>query len=172
MRTHDIEIPAFLSHLKMYGGYPVPFFQMYIDGKPDFRVVDPEKTLRCIKESLCAICGVKLGEFCYFIGGDLCKDNHLFADPPMHEQCAEFASKICPFVSGNRQEYSSRPVDPTVIRTEEMASAVRPKQMYILRTRTKKVGFVNVNGSRLIQSWIWSRVKEIPVESPNVAIRS
>src|SRR5260370_22815816 len=88
--------------------------------------------------------------------------------PPMHEQCAEFASKICPFVSGNRQEYSSRPVNPTVVRTEEMASAIRPKQMYILRTRTKKVGFVNVNGSRLIQAWIWSRVREIPVERTDV----
>jgi hypothetical protein len=37
-------IPEFLSHLKTYGGYPVPFTQLWIDGKPDFRAVDPTKT--------------------------------------------------------------------------------------------------------------------------------
>jgi hypothetical protein len=75
-----IEIPKFLSRLKTYGGYPVPFVQLWIDGKPDFRVIDPEKVARCVNEKLYAICGVRLGEFCYFIGGDLCKQNHLFTD--------------------------------------------------------------------------------------------
>lgn len=82
-----IEVPQFLSHLRTYRGHPVPFTQMWIDGKPDFRVVDPEKSIKCIHEKLCAICGVKLGEFCYFIGGPLSKQNRLFVDPPMHEQC-------------------------------------------------------------------------------------
>jgi len=31
------EIPTFLCHLKTYSGYPVPFAQVWIDGKPDFR---------------------------------------------------------------------------------------------------------------------------------------
>jgi hypothetical protein len=35
------EIPAFLSHLKTYNGYPVPFVQMYIDGKPDSASLPP-----------------------------------------------------------------------------------------------------------------------------------
>ena len=95
-------IPDFLAHLPRFGEYPVPFTQMWIDGKPDFRVVDPEKSLKCIQEKLCAICGVKLGEFCYFIGGPLSKQNRLFVDPPMHEQCAVFASTVCPFVSGEK----------------------------------------------------------------------
>src|SRR5260370_7443741 len=103
------EIPTFLSHLKTYTGYPVPFVQMYIDGKPDFRVIDPERSDECLHDKLCAICGRRLGEFCYFIGGALCRENHLFADAPMHEQCADFASKTCPFVSGKKLEYSTRP---------------------------------------------------------------
>lgn len=46
MNTDDkkvIEIPSFLSHLKTYGDYPVPFVQIWIDGTPDFRVIDPER---------------------------------------------------------------------------------------------------------------------------------
>ena len=154
-------IPSFLAHLKTYGDYPVPFTQMWIDGKPDFRAVDPKKVFQCVDGELCAICGRKLGEFCFFIGGDLSKDNKLFADPPMHAKCAEFAAKACPFVSGERLEYSGRPVDETVVQIEQMASLVRPRQMYILKTHTKKIGFVTVNGSRMIQAWTWSETRPI-----------
>ena len=160
-RATGIEIPKFLSHLKTYGGYPVPFVQMYFDGKPDFRVIDPERSDECLRDKLCAICGKRLGEFCYFIGGALCKENHLFADAPMHEDCADFASKTCPFVSGKKHEYSTRPVDETVTTVLEMASPVRPEKMFIFKTRTKTVQRVEVNGSPFIQAGPWSRVTEI-----------
>ncbi len=74
-------ISDFLARLPLFGEYPVPFMQMWIGGKPDFRVVDPENPLKCIQEKICALCGVKLGEFC-FIGGPLSKQNRLFGDPP------------------------------------------------------------------------------------------
>jgi hypothetical protein len=154
-------IPDFLAHLPRFGEYPVPFTQMWIDGKPDFRIVDPEKSLKCIQEKLCAICGAKLGEFCYFIGGPLSKQNRLFVDPPMREQCAVFASEVCPFVSGQKDEYSKRPVDEKVMRVHEMASAVRSEVMYILKSRTKNFGTIKLNGSLMIQAGQWSRITEI-----------
>jgi len=109
--TTGIEIPKFLSHLKTYGGYPVPFVQMWIDGKPDFRVIDPVKTTRCVNEKLCAICGVKLGEFCYFIGGDLCKQNHLFTDPAMHAWTVRgvFYTSLRVLVGQERRRKNPRP---------------------------------------------------------------
>jgi hypothetical protein len=158
--TH-IEIPKFLSHLETYGGYPVPFVAKWIDGKPDFRVVDPEKIERCVNEKLCAICGVRLGEFCWFIGGELCKANGLFVDPAMHEHCTEFSTRACAFLSGKKPEYSNRPVDETVVRVEHMAVATRPKQMYLFKSRTKKFRFVQLDGSVFIQSGPWSRVTEL-----------
>lgn len=157
------EIPQFLSHLPTYGGYPVPFTQKWFDGKPDFRVIDPDKATECIDQKLCAICGRRLGEFCWFIGGDKAKDVHLFLDPPMHEQCTEFASRTCPFVSGQRQEYSHRPVNENTVTVKAMEHSVRPT-MYMMRTRTKKIGFVKVGGEQMIQAWIWSKVKEIPTK--------
>ncbi len=157
----QVDIPTFLSHLKTYGGYPVPFVQMWIDGKPDFRVIDPTKVQQCVNRKLCAICGVKLGEFCFFIGGDLCKQNHLFTDPTMHGPCAEFATRACAFLSGKKAEYSDRPVDGSVVRVEQMAASVRPTNMYVFTTRTKKCSFVEVQGSLMIQAGPWSRVVEI-----------
>jgi hypothetical protein len=154
-------IPVFLSHLPLYHGLPVPFTAMVVDGVPDFRVVDPAKVVGCVQEKICAICGVRLGEFCSFIGGPLCKENHLFADPAMHEHCAEYAAKICPFVSGNKTEYSVRPIDESKVKVIEEASAVRPTTMFILRTRTKTVKLVQHEGTVLIQAGRWARVTEI-----------
>ncbi len=75
------KIPEFLAHLKIYGGYPVPFTQLWASGAPDFRAVDMEHCARCLRDKLCAICGRRLGEYCYFIGGPFSKKNRLFVDP-------------------------------------------------------------------------------------------
>ncbi len=64
-----LKIPEFLAHLKTYGGYPVPFTQLWASGMPDFRAADMEHCARCLRDKLCAICGRRLGEYCYFIGG-------------------------------------------------------------------------------------------------------
>jgi hypothetical protein len=61
------EIPDFLAHLPTHRGLPVPFSQAWFDGKPDFRTIDPDKTILCVLKTLCAICGRRLGERSYFI---------------------------------------------------------------------------------------------------------
>lgn len=133
-----MKAPAFLSHLKTCGDYPVPFVQQWVDGKPDFRVIDPEKVEECVRKTLCAICGIKLGEFSWFIGGDKCRYGHQFTDWAMHEQCAEFASATCPFVSGDRSGYSERALPENAV-TVPHVSAVRPVMMYRFKTRTKQI---------------------------------
>jgi hypothetical protein len=151
----EMEIPKFLSHLKTHNGYPVPFTQVWIDGKPDFRAVDPAKTMRCVQEKLCAVCGRRLGEKSRFIGGPLSKNNRLFTDPPMHRQCAEFASQTCPFVSGKKLDYSDRPLNAAMVKVHEMVSTERPATMYLLTAWTKKTQLVRHSGSVFIQAGPW-----------------
>ena len=119
-----IEIPDFLSHLPVHRGLPVPFSQAWFDGKPDFRTVDPNKTIQCVQEKLCAICGRQLGERSYFIGGEQSKASHLFTDPPQHKECAEFAAETCPFVSGKKLEYSDRPTNPQTTKGKRSGGAL------------------------------------------------
>jgi hypothetical protein len=138
------EIPIFLSHLKIYNGFPVPFIQLWAGSKPDFRAVNIEHCARCLRDKLCAICGRRLGEYCYFIGGPLSKKDRLFVDPAMHKHCAEFTFKVCPFVYDQRPEY------PT-----------RPEVMYILKTRAERPKLVRVNGRLMIHAGPWSSVTEI-----------
>src|SRR5260370_2301168 len=107
-----IAIPEFLAHLPTHRGLPVPFAQAVLNGVPDFRTVDPQKTLQCIEEKLCAICGCLLGEKSYFIGGPRSKASRLFKDPPMHQKSAEFVSQTLPFFSGPKTHYSNPPIKP------------------------------------------------------------
>jgi hypothetical protein len=151
-----LAIPVFLAHLPVYNGLPVPFTQAIIDGVPDFRATDSEKILLCVEHKLCAICGHRLGEYAYFIGGPISRKNHLFTDPAMHSKCADFAARICPFVSGRTSGYSARPIDETKLAVEPMVSAARPQTMYVLRTRTKSIKAVKMgNAVFAVQSGTW-----------------
>jgi hypothetical protein len=80
-------------------GYPVPFFVAWIEGKPDFRVADPAKLARCVKEKLCWVCGDVLGAYKTFTIGPMCAVNRTTAEPPEHRECAEWSVLGCPFLS-------------------------------------------------------------------------
>src|SRR6266478_3893001 len=147
-RRHDSWFPV---PSEKYRGHPVPFTQLWVNGTPDFRAVDMERWAQCLEEKLCGICGKRLGEFCYFIGGPLSRDNKLFSDPSMHETCAEFASRTCPFLSGKKLEYSDKPVDHRDAVILKAPMAPRPDRMFIMRTRTRKIRGVTADNSYLIQ---------------------
>ena len=96
MNTSEIAIPEFLSHLPVFSGLPVAFTVAWSNGRPDFRVIDPACVEACVLDRLCAICGRRLGEYCYYIAGPSSRAHEVFSDPPMHEHCADFAASICP----------------------------------------------------------------------------
>jgi len=156
MNSKPIVIPEFLSHLRVYFGYPVPYIQKWFDDKPDFRIINPERVIECVVEKLCGVCGRPLGEYCCFIGGPTSEQNHLFSDPPLHEECAEFASSVCPFVSGRDDGYFERAAE---------SNAVRPELIYILKTTTKSVTPITRSGNMLIQAGEWSGVKIVPIST-------
>lgn len=133
-----MKIPSFLSHLPVYGEYPIPFV-VYRDanGKPDFRVSDLRKQIECYRNCLCAICGnvMVYGNF-WFIGGPKSITSGHFTDGPMHLACAQFSAKICPFLNSTRQQTSNRLVHCTgKIIIHENVDTVRPERMAIRRAR-------------------------------------
>lgn len=91
--------------------YPVPFFVASVNGKPDFRIADEEKRIRCVKERLCWICGEKLGRYIVFVIGPMCAINRISAEPPMHRDCAEYSVRVCPFLLNPNQKRNPKKVD-------------------------------------------------------------
>lgn len=96
----NIEIPSRIKKLQRNEkGYPVPWFVQWIDGKPDFRVMDSEHLVQAVRYKLCWICGEPLGRFKAFVIGPMCAVNRTSGEPPSHKECAVFAAMVCPFLT-------------------------------------------------------------------------
>jgi hypothetical protein len=78
-------------------GYPVPYFVEWIDGKPDFRVIDRAKFARALKGA-CWLCGEPVGKYKTFVLGTMCTVTRTSSEPPCHLDCATFAAMACPFM--------------------------------------------------------------------------
>ena len=80
-------------------GYPVPWFVEWIDGKPEFRVMDHRKWVAAVRSRLCWLCGEPLGGYLTFVAGPMCGINRTSAEPPNHHDCASYAARACPFLT-------------------------------------------------------------------------
>lgn len=80
-------------------GYAVPWFCDWIDGKPEFRSMDPVKYRRAVREKLCWVCGNKLAGVYVFVAGAMCGINRTSAEPPSHIDCGRWSARNCPFLS-------------------------------------------------------------------------
>lgn len=80
-------------------GYPIPWFVAYVNGKPDFRVVEAQRRVEAVVDKRCWICGEKIGVHKAFAIGPMCAVNRVSAEPPSHWECAEYAARACPFLT-------------------------------------------------------------------------
>jgi hypothetical protein len=93
-------IPARIARLPVSRiGYPVPRFVAWVDGEPDFRLVDERYLEQSLRRKLCWLCGDVLGVHVTFPIGPMCAVNRTTAEPPSHRGCALFAVRACPFLS-------------------------------------------------------------------------
>jgi hypothetical protein len=108
-RIKSIAIPPRMRKLPIEErGYPVPWFVAWPNGKADFRVVDPGKLHRAVRNRLCWLCGERLGRHLVFLIGPMCAVNRVSSEPPCHRDCAEYAVKACPFLSQPRMRRNTK----------------------------------------------------------------
>lgn len=86
-------------------GYPVPKFATWVGGRPDFKQVNAQAWLECVRGDKCGICGNRLARFKALVGGPQSIDSRRFTDAPMHPQCAEYALRVCPFLAAPKFGY-------------------------------------------------------------------
>lgn len=102
MTTAEIELPPRMRHLPVdptRPRYRVPWFVAWIDGQPDFRVIRADGIQDALRLNLCWLCGGQLGAYKAFVIGPMCAVNLVSAEPPSHRDCAEYAAKVCPFLT-------------------------------------------------------------------------
>jgi hypothetical protein len=95
------EIPKRMQHLPLTAaGHPIPFFVAYVNGKPDFRVMDADAFETSMNRRACWLCGRRItGVTAAFVIGPMCAVNRISAEPPSHVDCALYAARACPFLS-------------------------------------------------------------------------
>lgn len=114
LRPELPELPDRLRRLPIdHRGYPVPFFAAWsLEGAPaargrgtaDHRYQHPGAQAEAIRKGLCWICGRRIhglpGSTRYtFLVGPMCIVNRTSAEPPMHDECADWSARACPFLT-------------------------------------------------------------------------
>lgn len=138
---NTINLPSRMKNLDLDPrGFPI-FFTIHRDrrGVPDFTVTAVEKLVACGREGLCGICGGSLRNerqtawlpMC-FIGGSYSFLSGMYADPAMHRECADYATKVCPYML--LSSYRRKPASPTSFHHEK-ATMERSKYLVMVSTR-------------------------------------
>lgn len=118
-------LPARMYYLPIdERGYPIPEFVSNLDGKRDFRAVNPEHLASCIRDNVCWICGQRLEALKVFVMGPLPAIQGITNEPPSHVECAEFAARACPFLLLPKAQ--RRPIDLPNVQELPRASKYNP----------------------------------------------
>lgn len=101
------DMPESMRKLKIDArGYPIPAFVDYVNGEPEFRAMNGQHLVRCVREKLCWVCAEPLHRNALgfpstiaFLVGPMCAVNRISAEPPSHPDCAEWSARNCPFLA-------------------------------------------------------------------------
>lgn len=132
-------------------GYVVPWFVDWLEGKPEFRAMDPDKWKQAIKFKKCWVCGERLGRWMTFVAGPMCGINRTSSEPPCHLECAEWSARNCPFLNDPE---AIRRVDENVPADGQCVGGIgltRNPGVAMLWTCTDYSVFDDGKGGRLIQ---------------------
>lgn len=106
-------------------GYPIPAVVLRDDlGQPHFTVNDTRVVQALASAGACHLCGERLGAHKWFAGGP-CSALHpagAYNDGPMHRECAQYALKVCPYLS--RANAWSKRIDSKTIKPGTLNAAI------------------------------------------------
>jgi len=107
----QVEVPKLLrTRPRDHRGYVIPFVVLVdATGRAHFTINDVRAQKETINKRLCGICGKRLVSRSYwFVGGpgSALHPRGAYIDGPLHEECARYALKVCPYLAAGR--YSKR----------------------------------------------------------------
>ena len=122
-------------------GFPVPWFVVWYNGQPDFRITDADIKLLCITERRCWICGEPLDSEMCFVTPPICAVYRDSTEPPSHRDCGLFAARICPFLTKPRMRRREHGMpDESIAGPGDVDMTPGAALLWITRSyRTKKV---------------------------------
>lgn len=132
-----IEIPDRMKKFPLWKGkYPIHYTVFVEDGIPQFKTLARARQVEAIQKNLCHLCGERMSAPYWFIGGPGCAKSRHFLDGPMHEECARYATKICPFLANPNARYRGTPESTNqayqiMVREAIKEGTERPTKMFL-----------------------------------------
>lgn len=83
-------------HLRL--GVPIPIVNTFGFQDYDFTTINGPRATHLAQRKRCGICGERF-EVAAFLGGPRSAETQAYTDPPMHEECAAAAIKLCPHMA-------------------------------------------------------------------------
>lgn len=114
-------------------GFVIPFSVDDGTDHPDFTHSNPERVRSLLETRDCWLCGMAPDFWMCFIGGPISVRNHLFTDGWMHEACAVYAIRVCPYLASPSGRYRGPNDDP---RLESTLAPNRPSEFGMAFTHT------------------------------------
>lgn len=91
-----------LDKLEKYGRFVIPYIVLRDrNNVPHFKVNDERKVEECIEKGLCSVCGQKLGDDKWLIGGKMSAfhERGAYVDIPVHKECGVYSLETCPYMA-------------------------------------------------------------------------
>lgn len=128
--------------------FHVPWFVAWIDGKPDYRVIDAGKIPEAVRKQKCWLCGQRLGSTFAFVIGPMCSITRTISEPPMHVDCAEYAVSVCPFLTSPRMRRNEKDLPENIQAAAGLGLKRNPGCVLIWKTKSFKPfrAFAGENG--------------------------
>lgn len=153
-------------------GLPVPYAMR--QNPLSQTTVDPPRVLECLQRKLCAVCGLKLDNKKWFIGGYRTMVYRIFVDGPMHRVCAEYALRVCPFLSNPKQKYRVKPEKDSEILRQAHPSRDAGVQV-LMRTKGYQIQTLQDTLVSVAEPWehveFWragKKLEEVPADAPTL----
>ncbi len=135
--------PDRLRDLPRHGLYPIPYFTLIKpDGRPDFRAHDAHRHSAAMRRGLCGVCGERLPYWIFFLLGPNALRERLSYMPAMHEECARYSLRICPFLALEDHTHSMRPPGAGNVKLVSDADMPpKPPRCALVRTRRYEIEY-------------------------------
>jgi hypothetical protein len=165
--SDPVPLPKALRSLpKDRRGYPIPYIVMLDkEGKPHFTINDHRRVHTCFTQRKCSICGRRIADQFWFIGGpgSFFHPNGAFIDPPTHEECGRYALQTCPYLAlpSYGKRIDDRTLKPGLLPDDRMIlmdptmDPNRPQTFCFGSTRSYDVAFKGP-GERYLHAHGWT----------------
>lgn len=136
-------------------GFIIPYSVDDESGQPDFRVTNVNRVRELLNTRGCWLCGLAPDYWMCFIGGPLSIRNRLFTDGWMHEACAVYALRVCPFLANPNGRFTTPDDDP---RLYQGMAPNRPSEFGCGYTRSYSTA-LDQNGGLLLHAAAFRKVR-------------